>query len=177
MSPTPSTHAAYESRRLLSASDWGLMVVLMAVGLLLRLRWWSGVGLADDGNFRAAITMIVRNGSLANAYAYRATWWLPTALACRMLGITDAALILPITAISTAGIGLVYAFDKSLWGRAGGVIAALLLIVQPLDFAWSTMFANDMYESFFMARSLLLFLRATDADDSTAKRRLFFSRP
>jgi len=159
-----------------SATDWGLMLGLMLVGLLLRLRWWSGYGLADDGNFKSAIEQIVNAGVLANAYGYRATWWLPTALLCRALGFTEAALILPITAISTLGIGLVYVFGRSLWGRAGGVIAALLLIVHPVDFAWSTMLANDMFQSFFAALCMLLFLSATDGAPraATSKRRLFF---
>src|SRR5262245_50348783 len=157
-----------------SATDWGLMLGLMLVGLLLRLRWWSGYGLADDGNFKGAIEQIVNAGVLANAYTYRATWWLPTALLCRALGFTEAALILPITIISMLGIGLIFVFGRSLWGRAGGVIAALLLIVHPVDFAWSTMFANDIFQSFFAALCMLLFLRATDAGDPTRKRRLFF---
>ena len=163
-----------EPERRFAAADWALMLGLMLVGLLLRLRWWSGYGLADDANFKGAIESIVQGGVLANAYGYRATWWLPTALLCRLLGVTEAGLILPITAISTLGIGLVYVFGKSLWGRAGGLIAALLLIVHPVDFAWSTMFANDLFQSFFAALSMLLFLRATDAGTSARKRRLFF---
>jgi 4-amino-4-deoxy-L-arabinose transferase-like glycosyltransferase len=159
-----------------SAADWGLMLGLMLVGLLLRLRWWSGYGLADDLNFKHAIEQIVNAGVLANAYGYRATWWLPTALLCRALGFTEPALILPITAMSTLGIGLVYVFGASLWGRAGGVIAAALLIVHPVDFTWSTMFTNDLFQSFFAALAMLLFLHATDGArrTSTSTRRLYF---
>src|SRR5262249_42603207 len=133
------------------------MLGLMLVGLLLRLRWWSGYGLADAGNFKGAVEQIVNAGVLANAYGYRATWWLPTALLCRALGFTEAALILPITAMSTLGIGLVYVFGARVWGRAGGVIAASLLIFHPVDFAWSTMFTNDLFQSFFAALTMLLF--------------------
>jgi Dolichyl-phosphate-mannose-protein mannosyltransferase len=163
-----------EPQRNFAATDWALMLGLMLVGLLLRLWWWSGYGLADDESFKRAIESIVQGGVLANAYGYRATWWMPTALLCRVLGFTEAGLILPVTAISTLGIGLVYVFGKSLWGRAGGLVAALLLIVHPVDFAWSTMFANDLFQSFFAALSMLLFLHATDAGTSTRKRRLFF---
>ena len=91
------------------------MFLFMTVGLLLRLRWWSGYRLGDDANFKGAIEGVVNGGVLANAYGYRATWWLPTALMCRVLGITEAGLILPITAIATLGIGLLYVFGKSLW--------------------------------------------------------------
>ena len=44
-------------------------------------------------------------------------------------------MIAPVTIVATLGIGLLYAFGKALWGRPGGLIAALLLLVHPLDFA------------------------------------------
>ena len=164
------------ARSRFSATDWGLMLGLMLSGLLLRLRWWSGYGLADDGNFKGAIEQIVNAGVLANAYGYRATWWLPTALLCRALGFTEAALILPITAISTLGSASSTCSAQPL-GPCRRLIAALLLIVHPVDFAWSTMLANDMFQSFFAALCMLLFLPATEPRAATSKRRLIFSRP
>src|SRR5215475_8532808 len=50
------------------------MSALMLVGLLLRLHWWSGYGLADDPGFKGAINSIVEGGVLTSPYAYRATW-------------------------------------------------------------------------------------------------------
>jgi len=165
--------AAPEPRpaRLLEAADYGRIALLMAIGLALRLPWYSGWGLGDDENFRALITSIVYDGIVpTGGYSYRFTWWVPTAISCRVFGVTETGMMVPITAMFTLGIGLVYAFAKSLWGRTAGTIAALLLIVHPLDFAWSTMLANDVYPSFFSALSVLLYLRAIETDDPAAQR-------
>src|SRR5204863_6381816 len=51
------------------------------------------------------------------------------------------------------------------WGRPGGLIDPLLLHVHPLDFAWSTMLASDIFVSFFSALTILYLLRALGHDD------------
>ena len=40
---------------------------------------------------------------------------------------------------------VVYLLGKTLWGLPGAVIATVLLLVVPIDFAWSTMLANDFF--------------------------------
>ena len=158
--------------RLLDRTDWTLMAVLMLLGLVPRLIWFSGYGLGDDILFRHDIAMLLKSHQVAaDNMAYRVVWWLPTAFACRLFGLSEAGLILPVTVMSTAGIGLVYAFGKALWGRKAGVLAALLLIVTPLDFAWSTMMNLDVFCSFFTAAAVLGVMRALAAPDEVARRR------
>src|SRR5262245_13789002 len=115
----------------------------MAAGLALRLRYWSGSGLLDDPVFFQFIDNIASRGVIQTAgesnFTYRVTWWIPTVLSCRMFGLTETGLILPILAASVLGIGVVYLLGTLLDSRAAGVIAAALLIVLPLDVAWSTM--------------------------------------
>src|SRR5262249_13455941 len=128
------------AHRLLDASDLPWLLGLVGVGLALRLFYWSGYGLGDDVIFRSNIASIVQHGQVrADNMAYRFTWWLPTALSCFVLGLTEVGLVLPTTVMATIGMVVVYAFGKALRGRPGAVIAALLLLVCPLDFAWSTM--------------------------------------
>jgi hypothetical protein len=158
--------------RLLELADLPWIFGLMAVGLALRVRWFSGYGLGDDILFRHGISHLLTNHILSpDNQAYRFTWWLPTAVSCRLFGLGEVPLILPITTVATLGIGLVYLFGKQLWGRAAGVIAALLLIVHPLDFAWSTMIASDILVSFVSALAILFVLRALTEDDPARKRR------
>ena len=126
------------------------IVVLLAVGL--RVRYFSGLGLGDDYLLRNDILAIVRDGHVNfDANGYRFAWWLPTALGCRLLGVTEAGLIAPILVFDALGVVLVCLFARRLWGGAAGVIAALLLAVLPLDVAWSTMLASDVVLSFFSA--------------------------
>ncbi|TMA96928.1 MAG: glycosyltransferase family 39 protein [Deltaproteobacteria bacterium] len=158
--------------RLLDARDVGLMLALMALALGLRLAYFSGFGLGDDVIYRHFINnILVNHYVLPDNTAYRVAWWLPTAFACRILGLSEAGMIAPVTIVATLGIGLLYAFGKALWGRPGGLIAALLLLVHPLDFAWSTMLASDIFASFFSALTILCLLRALGHDDVVGKRR------
>jgi Dolichyl-phosphate-mannose-protein mannosyltransferase len=143
-------------------SDVWWMLGLTSVALAFRLAYFSGYGLGDDVIFRTDIAAIVRGGTVVpDNSSYRITWWLPTVLSCRIFGLNELGLIVPITAMATIGILVVYAFGKSLWGRPGAVIATLLLTVFPLDFAWSTMFTNDFYVAVLSAVTVLLVLQAS----------------
>ncbi len=169
---TPAPTEKVPPRRLVEAADVPWILGLMAVGLALRLLWWSGYGLGDDIIFRHGIAHLLTNKTVAaDNQAYRFLWWFPTALSCRFFGLREGPIILPITVAATLGIGLIYLFGKHLYGRVGGVIAALLLIVHPLDFAWSTMIASDILVSVVSALAILLTLRALTIEDRDWKRR------
>jgi hypothetical protein len=160
------------STPLLERSDVAIMLVLMAVGLALRLAYFSGYGLGDDRIYRYDIVSVLEGRlPISPQNSYRFSWWLPTAVSSRFFGLTEAGLIAPITAFSVLGIGVVYVLGKLLWGRPGGWIAAALLIVHPLDFAWATMLAPDVILSVFSALCLLFVLRALAREDDLWKRR------
>ena len=164
----PAPHRA----RLLERVDWAWMLALMAGGLLLRLLYWSGFGLIDDVLFRHFIASILWNhGVLHDNFTYRFTWWIPTALFGRFMGLSEQSMILPITVVATLGTGVMYALGKQLFGRPGAIIAALLLVVAPIDFAWSTMLANDIFFSVCSAAFFLCVLRALEVDDDPLVRR------
>jgi len=146
----------------------------MGVACGLRVLYFSGYGLGDDVIFRGQINSIVRNHwVLGDNGAYRFSWWFPAALSCRIFGLTEIGIVLPSLVYSTLGIGLLYAFGKVLWGRVGGVVAALLLTFAPLDLAWSTMIANDIVFSFFSGLTILCVLGALAQEDATRRRRLW----
>lgn len=174
--PTAAPEAAPPPRgvRLLDRVDVLTIALLVVVGMVPRVVWRSGWGLGDDVLYRHFVNTILTNHIVpADNTSYRVTWWLPTAFVCRLVGFGELGMILPITLIDAAAIGLLYAFGKALWGRLGGTIAALLLIVCPLDFAWSTMLASDFFVSFFSTATFLCILRATAQEDAVARARLW----
>jgi len=161
-------------KQLFQWRDFAWMFGLMALGVALRLLYRSGFGLGDDVIFRHKIAHMFYNKALQpDNISYRFTWLFPTALSSWIFGLNEFSMILPITVTAALGIGLMYAFGKALWGMPGALIAASLLIVQPLDFAWSTMLATDIPLSFFSALSVLLTLRALEQEDAAWKRRLW----
>jgi Dolichyl-phosphate-mannose-protein mannosyltransferase len=162
------------TRRLLQASDLAPLFGLMAAGATLRLLYWSGYGLGDDIIFRGDLATILLNKVVPmNQNGYRFTWWFPTAISCRLLGLGEIGLTAPVTLFSTLGIGAAYLLGKASWGRPGGVIAGLLLAVYPLDFAWATMITPDVFVSLFSALTVLFVQRALVQETWWAKRRLW----
>src|SRR5262249_34066976 len=95
--------------------------------------------------------------------------WIPALVSCRLLGLSERTLILPFTVVDTLGIGLAYALGRKLYGRCGGVIAALLVVATPLDFAWATMMTNDLFVSFFSGLAMLCALTAVEAEHPRAR--------
>lgn len=163
---------APRSTRVLDWVDVASMAMLMAVGLALRLHYWSGYGLGDDRIYRMDIISVLEGRlPITPQNAYRFTWWLPTAVTARFFGPTETGLIAPITAFAVLGIGVVYALGKVFWGRAGGLIAAALLIVHPLDFTWATMLAPDFILSVFSGLCVFFVVRALDHDAAALRRR------
>ena len=103
----PSVPAPRESRRLLQASDLKWVLGLMALGLTLRLIWFSGYGLGDDIIFRHLIAHLLTNRNVsADNQAYRFLWWFPTALSCRFFGLGEIPMVLPIIVSDTLGLGI-----------------------------------------------------------------------
>jgi len=149
-----------------------LIVAVLLAAFVLRVRFFGGFGLADDGIFWSEVkTIVVANRVEPDNQAYRFTWWLPAAVTARTFGVTEPAMIAPFLAYSLAGIVLVYAIARRLWGPWAAVVAAALLAVHPMDVAWSTMMTNDLAMSCFAALAVLCTLCALDADDESARRR------
>lgn len=162
------------SESLLDARDLATILALVAAGTGLRLAFASGWGLGDDVLFRHFVNSILQTGVVPpDNMAYRFVWWFPTVLSCRIFGLTERGMIFPVTVASALGIGLVYALGKTLFGRAGALIAALLVVVQPLDFAWSTMMSSDIFLSVTAGMTVLCVLRALAVEEPGRRARLW----
>jgi hypothetical protein len=158
---------------LLDGRDWLRIAALTVAGMGLRLWWFSGYGLGDDIVLRNFINMVVTQGNvLHDNLAYRVTWWVPTAITCRLWGLREIPYLLPILVSATCSFTVVYACGKALYGRPGALVAALLFIACPLDFAWATMLTPDLQASMFSALALFCVLRAGEQPLPFPRRRL-----
>lgn len=156
----------------MEAADVLLVVALAAGGLVFRLLNFSGLGLGDDMLLRSDIYSLLHDGKVRSSpNAYRFAWWLPTAAACRVFGLTERGFIGPILLFDVLGIVIVYLLAVRLWGRGAAVVATLLLIVLPLDVAWSTMLTMDIILSVFSALCILAVLRAIDPEVARPRER------
>ena len=173
--PAASAPTVPADAPLMRPLDWVLFAAVMALGLTGRVVFASGMGLGDDFIFRGEVATILYNHQvLPDNQAYRFMWWLPTALACRVFGLTELGLILPFVVASVIGIGGVYALGLALYGRAGAVIASLLVAVTPIDFVWSTMMTPDIMLSVMHVLTILFVVRALQLHEPMRRRRAWF---
>jgi 4-amino-4-deoxy-L-arabinose transferase-like glycosyltransferase len=86
--------------------------------------------------------------------------------------VAAVGLLAPILLAATVSFPLMYALGKAFWDRPGGVVAALLLVVIPIDFAWATMMTPDILSSVLVGGCMLCLLRAAVFQTSRARRRL-----
>jgi 4-amino-4-deoxy-L-arabinose transferase-like glycosyltransferase len=139
----------------------------------LRCWYFSGYGLGDDIIIRHATAWFLESGNAPGAnYAYRFVWWVPTVVSAALLGVTEAGLLTPILLAATLSFPLVYALGKAFWDRPGGVVASLLLVVIPIDFAWATMMTPDIISSGLVGGAMLCLLRASVLQTTRARRGL-----
>jgi hypothetical protein len=158
---------------LLDGTDWLRIVALTVVGMGLRLWYFSGYGLGDDIVLRNFLNMVVSQGNvLHDNLAYRVVWWIPTAIMCRLWGLREIPYLLPILIAATCSFTVVYVFGKALYGRTGALVAGLLFLACPLDFAWATMLTPDLQASMFSALALFCVLRAGEQVLPYPRRRL-----
>jgi hypothetical protein len=162
-------------REPLGLRDLALVLGIVALAGALRVTWFGGLGLGDDLVFRGEIGSIVVSSRVApDNQAYRFMWWLPVAVSARLLGMGSLGLVLPFTIASLVGLAFVYLVGRELWGRPGGVLAALLAAFTPIDFVWSTVMTPDIMLSATWAALVWLVLRALDAVDEQTRRRAWF---
>jgi 4-amino-4-deoxy-L-arabinose transferase-like glycosyltransferase len=80
--------------------------------------------------------------------------------------------ILPITVLAVAGVGFAYAIGKRISSTAGGVLAALAVLVLPPYSAWSTQVMTDVPCTALMLGTCLLYLHLRAGPGPT---RLYFA--
>ena len=95
--------------------------------------------------------------------------WFPVAVifpAYTLFGHEPGNAILPITAFAIAGVGLAYAIARRISSPAGGVLAALFLLVTPSYSVWATQVMTDVPCTALMLGGCLLFLRLRETPTS-----------
>jgi 4-amino-4-deoxy-L-arabinose transferase-like glycosyltransferase len=146
---------------LLDRYDVLLMILVTAVAMALRFAWFSGYGLGDDILVRHAVAHYLQTGIPPGAnFTYRFTWWVPTVLLAGRYGVGEMPMVLPNIVFDVFLFPVGYALGKAFFGRVAGIMAALLLLATPLDFAWASMITPDIMLTTLLGGIMLCVLRA-----------------
>lgn len=147
---------------------WGALVtlaVILLVGLALRIVFFNGISGNDDLSVATRALAVLEHGITLPAGHYGARWGmiLPLAAVFAVAGTGSVQLaVLPVL-LSLAGIVLAWLIGRRLIGQAGGLAAAALVAVYPLDIQYATLYFPDLPQGVLLALSFYLVQRAEES--------------
>jgi hypothetical protein len=142
-----------------------LLTAIVAVALLLRLRFFVGLAAADDFAYCQHACNVIHGKydiSLID-FVYGLRWGilLPTGLAFVLFGISDFSAVLFPLLCSVGNLLLAYFLAKLVFeSKTVALLSALLLSFFPLEILNSTMLLPEVMFTFFIGASILSFLKA-----------------
>lgn len=138
-----------------------LLVLIVLFGLILRLMFFSGMGVSDHLAYASHSYYIDKTGldlSGSQSLATRLGLIYPTALAYKIFGVNDFSSVLFVLLTSLGNIILVFYFGKLLFNKKTGLVASFLMALCPLDLIYSTKLIAGTPSTFFMALGVYFFL-------------------
>ena len=137
------------------------LVLILVFALFLRLIFFTGADNSDSLAYYTYAHQVV-DGKFTftqNHFSSRIGLIYPQALIYGLFGVNDFTSNVLSLATSLAGIILIFYLGKLLFNEKIGLMAAFLLSFFPLDVIFSTRLLPDFPAAFFMALSVLLFLK------------------
>ena len=139
-----------------------LLFLIVIFGLVLRIIFFSGMGISDDLAYSKAAHDINEGKGIdpdsTLTLSTRLGLVYATALSYRLFGINDFSSVIFVLITSIGSIILIFYFGKLLFNKNTGLMAAFLLSFFPLDIAYSTKLGSDLPSAFFMALGVYIFL-------------------
>jgi 4-amino-4-deoxy-L-arabinose transferase-like glycosyltransferase len=144
--------------------EYILLFIIVLFGLILRIAFFSGMGISDSLAYSEAANSINTgkgiNTESALTLSTRIGLIYATALSYRIFGVNDFSAVFFVLLTSLGTIVLAYFFGRLLFNKRVGLMAAFLLSFFPLDVVYSTKLLSDVPSAFFMALGVYFFLYA-----------------
>lgn len=137
------------------------LALIVLFGLVLRLAFFSGMGVSDSLTYSELANRIDRGIGLENGVLTLATRLgiiYVTSLSYKLFGVNDFSSVFFVLMASVAGIVLVFHFGKLLFNENAGLMAAFLLSFFPLDVVYATKLLSDLPSAFFVSLAVYIFL-------------------
>jgi 4-amino-4-deoxy-L-arabinose transferase-like glycosyltransferase len=144
-----------------------LLLSIIAAGACLRLVAFGGLVGTDDAMYADLAHRVISGQFLSThsmglgTFPLRVGVFAPAALAFRLFGIGEAALVVYPFLISLLSIYLAFLAGRMFFGERAGIIAAILHACLPFDVRYSTLLFPDLIAAFWTNASILLLYRAS----------------
>ncbi|MBI4451964.1 glycosyltransferase family 39 protein [Candidatus Woesearchaeota archaeon] len=147
---------------------------VLLFALALRLVFFTGADNSDTlAYYEYAYQASKGNFNLdSNHFSSRIGLIYPQAIVYKLFGINEITSNILSLIVSLAGIILIFYLGRFMFNEKTGLVAALLLSFYPLDVIFSTRLLPDFPSAFFMALSVLFFLKA---EKFSSKRHYLYS--
>ena len=151
---------SYKKFRNLLVNTRFLLLLLLLLGLMLRLLFFSGIGTSDDLAYSRYSYSIDKGIEPNSIYmqSSRIGILYPTFFSYKLFGVNDFSSIIFVLLTSLGNIILAYLFGKLIVDEKTGLMAAFLLAIFPLEVVSSTRLLTDIPSAFFMALGVYIFL-------------------
>ena len=166
--------AAADKRARLQA----IIAIALLVALSLASNTWRELVQPDEGRYAEIPREMLASGDWVVPHLNGLTYvekpplqYWATAVAYEVFGVKDWVSRLWNLAMGLAGVAVVYATGRSLWGRRAGEFAALILLSSPLYMLVGQLNLLDMGLTFFLTAALCAFLVAQNAQSASAEQR------
>ncbi|MBN4049061.1 glycosyltransferase family 39 protein [archaeon AH-315-M20] len=137
-----------------------LLFIIVLLGLILRLTFFSGIGTSDSLVY-TKYTYNIDKGIDPNStltLSTRLGLIYSTAFSYKLFGINDFSSVIFVLLTSIGSIILIFYFGKLLFNKKIGLMAAFLLSFFPLDVVYATKLLADIPSAFFMGLGIYIFL-------------------
>ena len=157
--------------------SWPLLAVLLIATIWLYRAPYSASNLEvppDTVEYALAPLQLLETGRYeiivqGRALPPRYPPWFPALVilpAYVLFGHEPGNAILPVTFLAVAGVGFAYVIGKRISSTAGGVLAALAVLILPSYSAWGTQVMTDVPCTALMLAACLVYLRLRNTPDS-----------
>ena len=148
----------------LLGKTYTLLLLIVIFGLVLRLIFFSGMGISDSLTYSKTAYDINEGRGIdpdsTLTLSTRLGLIFPTILSYRLFGINDFSSVIFVLITSVASIILIFYFGRLLFSEKIGLMAAFLLSFFPLSIVHATKLGSDIPSAFFMALGVYIFLYA-----------------
>ncbi len=140
--------------------------VILMFGLLLRLLFFSGVGISDDLGYSTNANHLnkgwdgEREGEGVITLSTRVGIVYITSISYKLLGVSDLSSVLFVLLSSIGMIALAFFFGRLLFSAKVGLIASFIVAIFPLEIVYATKLLSDVPSAFFMSLGVYMFLFA-----------------
>ena len=143
-----------QGKQLQFSQHIGIIILLLLLGIIIRIYFFSGFVLGDDPTYAQYVSLILKGNypkiDEFAVFACRPVLLFVTAIPVYLFGWQEWSFVLPILIAALFNITIIYLAGNRLHSPLAGILGALAYLIFPLDAVNATTYSNDILLSTFI---------------------------